>query len=391
MEKLMKLLSVFVFCRKTFRICYMTCGVITILAMGLGSVAAATNVYDIKLVEMAGRPGHQGLFPIQSQPIKDGNAIVQARLVEPANNINLILRDASGKLLSKIPMIAPSADKVVTGTFFAGIVIPTVPFTMSVSGTDQAGKEFEEQSPQSIANTPQTFDVRIVPTVFEVPPDFPLYVSVRVTNYGAPDTFSISLASDIGGTVEPVNKEIQLATNKSGEVQFLYTAPTNIETGLSRITLTASVSSITGNDATNQATLHLPTAMDVPGKLTAWLSIGEQGMLGRNRKVPLTVWLCNDQIDSQSIQLANGVRPSQIKVIPTTTPNAGSSSDHVRCTSSSRLRLDFDPTTLIAALSDSIGLTSESRLTQISLSAYSTDDVPMVGYIPLVLEAQDQP
>jgi len=43
---------------------------LTVLAniAGLDSAAsAAPNVYDIKIVEMVGRPGHQGLFPIQGQ------------------------------------------------------------------------------------------------------------------------------------------------------------------------------------------------------------------------------------------------------------------------------------------------------------------------------------
>jgi hypothetical protein len=388
----MKLISLLTLCWRPLNIGYWICSIFTLLAMGLGSAAAAApGVYDIKLVEIAGRPGHQGLFPIQGQPIEGANAIVQARLIGVANNVNLILRDTTGKLLSKIPMIVPPADKVVTGTYFADIVIPTVPFTMSISGTDPAGNQFESQSPQSSTNTPQTFDARIIPTIYEMPPDFPTYIAVRVTNYGTPDTFSVALTSDIGGTLEPVSKEIQLGTNKSAEVLFLYTAPANSDTGLTYINLTATVSSITSADATNQATLHLPTPTEAPGKLNAWLSIGEQGMLGRNRKVPLTVWLCNDQINSQSILLANGVPPSEIKVIPTTPPDAGSSSDHVQCAASSRLRLQFDPVTLLAALQDSIGLTSESRLTQVLLSAYSTGDIPMMGYIPLVLDANDQP
>lgn len=388
----MKFISLLTLCWRPINIGYTLCIVFTLLAMGFSSaVAAGPGVYDIKIVEMAGRPGHQGLFPIQGQPIEGASAIVQARLNGAANNVNLILRDTTGKLLAKIPMIVPPADKVVPGTYFADIVIPTVPFTMSISGTDQAGNEFEDQSPQSIANTPQTFDVRIIPTIYEIHPDFPTYVAVRITNYGTPDTFNVSLASDIGGTLEPVSKEIQLGTNKSAEVLFLYTAPANIDTGLTYINLTATGSSTTSADATNQATLHLSTPTELPGKLNAWLSKGEQGMLGHNRKVPLTVWLCNDQIDSQSILLANGVRPSEIKIVPTIPPNAGSSSEHVQCAASSRLRLQFDPVTLNAALRESIGLTSESRLTHVLLSAYSTDEIPMMGYIPLVLDEDDQP
>lgn len=352
--------------------------------------AAAPEVYDIKIMEMVGRPGHEGLFPIQGQPIVGAKAIVQARVDGFADKVNLILRDSGGHLLSKIQMIVPPADKVVGGTYFADIVIPAVPFTMSISGEDQENNEFEGIPEQPSANTPQVFDVRIIPTIYEIPPNVPLYFSVRVTNYGALDTFSVSLTSDVGGTVEPVSKNINLNINQSAEIQFLYTAPANIEAGFDYITLTATASSVAPNGATNQAILKLTTPMQAPGKLTAWLNIGEQGMLLRSRKAPLIVWLCNDNIDSQTILLANNVSPSSTKIIPKGYSSAGSSSEHKLCAAKSRFKLEFDSVQLIESLRKSSGLTSKSRLTNIPISAYSADGIPMFGYIPVVLDAQDQ-
>ena len=184
---------------------------------GLGSIAnaASCNIYDIKIVEMVGRPGHQGLFPIQGQPIEGANAIVQAHVIGDANNVNLMLRDTAGALLTQIPMFVPPPDKVVPGTYFADIVVPAVPFKMSISGLDQDGNAFEESPSQSGSGTPQTLDVRIIPTIYEIPPGFPLYFSVRITNFGIPNSFIVSLTSDIGGTVQPVSKTIQLNTQES--------------------------------------------------------------------------------------------------------------------------------------------------------------------------------
>jgi hypothetical protein len=373
---------------KAFRICIYA-GLLMVFGMGLNlAEAAAPKVYDIKIVEMAGRPGHQGLFPIQGQPITGAKAIVQAHLNGFADKVNLVLRDKSGELLSKIPMIVPPADKVVRGTYFADIVIPSVPFTMSISGIDQAGNAFEGTPKKSSTSTPQTFDIRIIPTIFQIPPDIPIYFSVRITNFGAADTFKVSLIDDFGGTVEPAGKEVLLDTNKSTEVQFLYTAPSNIKGGLTRITLTATAASITSNSSVNQAQLTLSTPILVPGKLIAWLSPGEQGMLGRNRKVPLTVWMCNDQIDSTTILLANNVPPSNIKSIPQSPPNAGLPSENIACLVPSRLKLEFDSTKLTATLRESMGLTSQSRLIQVPISAYRPDGMPMFGYIPLVIDAK---
>ncbi|MEI6545107.1 MAG: hypothetical protein WCL60_16450 [Methylococcales bacterium] len=395
----MKVLSKLTSYRNAFHISIMMWSVLTFLTIGLGSVlAAAPEIYDIKIVEMVGRPGHQGLFSIQGQPIEGANAIVQARLIGAANNVDLLLRDGGGNLLSTIPMIVPPADKVVPGTYFADIVIPKVPFTMSISGDDSTGNSFEGLPSQSSSNTPQTVEVRILPTVFDIPPGFPLYFTVRVTNFGLPDTFKVSLTSDVGGTLQPISKNIQLGTNQTADIQFRYIAPTTLGTGLTYITLTATASSTLPNGTSNQAILKLETPTKPPINLTAWLNSGEQGMLGhdRNRRSPLIVWTCNDQINKQTISLANDVLP--IKV--TTLPKSKFSDDYsgrdefsskpTSCVGSSRLKLEFNAANLIASLVESIGLTSESRLTQVPITAYRTDGTPMIGYIPLVLDKQEK-
>jgi hypothetical protein len=45
---------------------------------------------DVSIVELVGRPGHQGFFPIQGQPIQGAQAIARVRLIGAATNVSLL-------------------------------------------------------------------------------------------------------------------------------------------------------------------------------------------------------------------------------------------------------------------------------------------------------------
>ena len=363
--------------------------------LGFGSIAnAAPGIYDIKLVEMVGRPGHQGLFPIQGQPVQGSNAIVQSRIIGFADKVNLVLRNAAGGLLSKTPMIVPPPDKVVSGTYFADIVIPSETFTMSISGADQSGNEFEAKPPQSVNNDPQSFDIRIIPTIYDVSPGFPIYFTVRITNYGLQDTFNITLTSDIGGTIDPTSKSFKLGSNQTADVQFLFTPPTSIQNDFSPINLTAKATSVMTNGDTNQAELRLRATSTTPQKLTAWVANRQHRYKGHKRKHPLIIGLCNKGVDSQTILLANSVSPVDSKVLPLPRERSNDRSSHkekiglpkhIQCGTTSLLKLKFNSKNLIAAIDESIGLTNTGRIVQIPITANSTNGAPMIGYLPLVL------
>jgi hypothetical protein len=376
---------------KAFRICIYA-GLLMVFGMGLNlAEAAAPKVYSIEIMEMAGRPGHQGLFPVQSQPIIGAKAIVQAVIDGAATQVNIVMRDDSGNLLAKTPMLV-SPEESVGSTYLADIVIPTVPFRMSISGIDETSNAFEGLPEKSTPYSPQTLDVAIIPTIFDIPFDFSLYFSVRIANFGVADTFKVSLSSDAGGSIEPLSKEVQLDQGQSADVQFLYSSPMAYgdKARITPTVFTATASSVTAKQITNQATLELYPSMQATGKIIAWLSKGEQGMLGHSRTVPLTVWVCNDQINSLTINL-KGVLPDETKVIPQGSPDASSSSKSVSCASRSMLRLRFNASNLFEALQETMGLTSESRLIQVPLMARNSDNLTnMIGYIPLVLDKKNK-
>src|ERR1700730_14211201 len=166
-----------------------------LVILGTGSAAnSAPALIDIAIVEPFGRSGHQGFFPIQGQPIINSVVIVRSRMDSAANNVSLNLRNSSGALIGQVSMITPPAANLwPAGIYFAQFQVPTIPFVLSVSGTDQAGNNFELAPPgQPNTISPQTVALRLIPTISEPPPDTPLYVTVQAQNFAASNTFNLS-------------------------------------------------------------------------------------------------------------------------------------------------------------------------------------------------------
>ncbi len=364
---------------------------ITLLMITLCSTSiAAPRVYEINVVEVVGREGHEGLFPIQGQPVAGSNAIVKAILINgTATEVTLLFHDANGDLLFRTPMITLPEDRVRRGTYFADVVIPLVPFSMSISGVDESGENFESSPDKKPLSTPQTMDVRIIPSMSEISSGLPNYFVVRVTNFGGLDTFSVKLESDVGGIFTPVSfANISLDSDRSADVEFVYTAPANL-TSPGLVTLKATATSNSLNTLTNQASLKLLTSIMPTQKLLAWINKGDQGELNQNRKNPLTVWLCSGTYENNTIMLANSLPPSDIKIIEygsndyTNAYSQNNVSIKSQCKNSSLLKLQFDSHHLFESLSLFSSQPDAINLMHVPITAHAKDGTEFIGYLPL--------
>jgi hypothetical protein len=192
-----------------------------IAVLGVSSTAkAAPALIDIAIVEPFGRPGHQGFFPIQGQPIVGSIVIVRSRMDSAANGVTINLRNSSGALFGQVPMITPPAANLwPAGIYFAQFQVPTTPFSLSVSGKDQAGNSFEISPPgKTSLISPQTIALRLIPTIAEPPPGTPLYVTVQATNFGASFVDkSVPNLSSIVVMVEAEGKRMLLTGDARGD------------------------------------------------------------------------------------------------------------------------------------------------------------------------------
>lgn len=107
---------------------------------------------------MGGRPGHEGLFKIQGQPIVDETATLQATLsATSAETTEFTLVSERGDPLQKLRMKVTDPDREfleVTGD----VQLPSVPFRLAVNGRDTKGTRYQRfYAPLFHAESVQSF------------------------------------------------------------------------------------------------------------------------------------------------------------------------------------------------------------------------------------------
>lgn len=370
-------------------------------------VAAAPQLLDISIVEIAGRPGHQGFFPIQGLPIQGTTAIARVRLEGYAAGMTLNVRTSTGALLSRNTMLVPAEGSAVPGTYFAEFTVPNIPFSLTASGIDSSGTSFElPTASAAVTVPPQTLDVRIIPTMAELSPGLPALFTVQVTNRGVAGTIAVALTSDARGTVTPTSTQLSLGAQQSKEVAFTFTPPSTTAT-LGSVTVKATASRTTPPSSQNEASLELFISLVRQAPLVAWAN--PNARLGTHDKDPIFVWICNGNVDVRTIVLAYDLVPNNIKTVrrktdrrddeesedeesedgaDTSKPNRNS------CSASSLLKVSFDTGHFRSVLGTTVFPrqdTARGQLITVPISAYATDGTELVGYVSLKLLTRHKP
>ena len=108
-------------------------------------VQAQSDIYFIStdFVKLGGRPGHEGLFKIQGQPLMGEPATLQMSLsATNAATTEFSFVSERGEVLQKLRMKASNADREFL-EFTGDVALPAVPFRVSVSGRDTNGMQYQ--------------------------------------------------------------------------------------------------------------------------------------------------------------------------------------------------------------------------------------------------------
>lgn len=227
---------------------------------------AQSDIYFIKaeFVEVGGRPGHQGLFKIQGQPLAGKPATLQASLsATDAKTTDFTFVNARGEPLEKVRMKVSDNDREfleLTGD----VELPLVPFRLAVSGRDTKGMQFQRfYSPLFHAET-----VQVVPRLDfdEISAGASKEAVFAIRNLGAARTFKVTVtdARRFITKVEP--GELNLGAGETGLVRLQLTVPsaTANYVGDDVVVLASSTS---GTATTNAAIVRLSVTNRTPGQL----------------------------------------------------------------------------------------------------------------------------
>ena len=225
---------------------------------------AQSDIYFIKaeFVEVGGRPGHEGLFRIQGQPITGQPAKLQVSMsARQARTTELALVSSKGDILEKLHLKITDNDREfleLTGE----VALPNVPFRIAVNGRDSQGMPYQRfDSPLFHAES-----VQVAPKFGfdEIAPAEHKTGEFEVKNLGPSRTFKVTVtdARKFVTKVEP--QELSLGARGSGKLKVQFAVPPGTQTGVGDDVVVV-VASTSGTPTSNSAIVHL----SVSGKAEA--------------------------------------------------------------------------------------------------------------------------
>jgi len=217
---------------------------------------AQSDIYFVRVefVNTAGRPGHEGLFRIQGQPVAGTPATLQASLSAAATKTTEFrLVTERGQTIQKLEMHAVNSDREFL-ELVGSVDLPNVPFRVAVTGRDSNDKHYQ----RFFSNLFHAESVEVSPRLDsdELRAGSAESVTFAVRNVGVPRTFKLTVtdAHQFVTNVEP--KELALGAGESGTVRVDLVIPPGAAPGVGDDLVFVAQSSA-GPPTSNSSVVHL--------------------------------------------------------------------------------------------------------------------------------------
>ena len=150
------------------------------------------DVLTARFVRPGGRPGHEGLFPINGSPIAGRPATLRIALSEPDARLpEFELFSAQGRSIQRIAL-----ERVGDDEFVGEIALPAVPFRVGVRGTDADGGRYQRMTGRMFHA--ETVEV-VAPALEEITGGADRSLAFVLRNHGEPGRYRVT--ATVGGEV----------------------------------------------------------------------------------------------------------------------------------------------------------------------------------------------
>jgi hypothetical protein len=204
-------------------------------------------------VKEGGRPGHEGLFRIQGQPVTGTPATLQVSFSASATETTeFCLVTEDGETIQKLHLNAVNSDREFL-EFVARVDLPTMPFRVAVRGRDLNGKQYQ----RFFSHLFHVESVEVSPQIdFEqLSPGSTKQIAFTVRNIAFPRTFKITVADAHQFVTKVEPKELALGAGESGTVQVDLTTPAATAPGVGD-DIVFVAASINGPPTSNSSVVH---------------------------------------------------------------------------------------------------------------------------------------
>ena len=217
-------------------------------------VLAQSDIFFVsaRFVTKGGRPGHEGLFPIQGEPVTGTPATLEVSLSAGAmstDEFDFVTEE--GQPIQKLEMQLVNSEGQ-SPQFVGSVDLPAQPFRIAVKGSDSNGKQFQ----RFFSNLFHVESVEVSsPDFEEFPAGSTQQVAFTVRNLGVPRTLRITAtdAHQFVSRVEP--KQLTLGAGETGSVKVDLTVPEGTLPGVGDSIIVVATS-IAGPPASNFSVVH---------------------------------------------------------------------------------------------------------------------------------------
>jgi hypothetical protein len=107
--------------------------------VGASAQASAPQLIDFDFVEPGGRPGHEGLFPVERELVKGESLLCQLSFAGSSQPLQVSFVTGDDRPIGAAPLDAEPGDNE---HYLGRCVVPRVPFRVVVAGLDASGQRF---------------------------------------------------------------------------------------------------------------------------------------------------------------------------------------------------------------------------------------------------------
>lgn len=143
------------------------------------------DLLGFEFVRPGGRPGHEGLFPIQGQPTTP-DQMARARVHGPFQSATFKLISEAGDTIQALNLSATDREE-----FLGNLTLPSQPFRVAVEGVDERGLPFQRVLAHRIEL--QTIEITPLTPVEELQAGTTTKLSFQVRNLGTPGMFQATV------------------------------------------------------------------------------------------------------------------------------------------------------------------------------------------------------
>jgi von Willebrand factor A domain-containing protein 7 len=207
---------------------------------------------DFQFQQVAGRPGHEGLFKIDGYPVAGKTYPVEARISGDFSTVRFEFRGADGQPLQSLELKRDREQDLRDERTYTGeALIPAVPFRIYATGLDQRGQRYQRSLTHLVR--PQSFTVS-GPGMTEWQPGESPTVTFGVTNFGEAADFEATIVDTAKFLKSGAKIRFALAAGESRQLDLAFDVP--IATSATRDTVVVTVMRANDPNATNHSVVE---------------------------------------------------------------------------------------------------------------------------------------